>query len=340
MNAPITGPSDRLYGKVMLLSSNLTTATSSLDVVDVCAVVSLPRCSFREDPTNGGDDPSAQDLILFARSISGEGGSFDHRMDQPCNELGDLVEMVRVGRQVERGPGSLEQPAGEHQCRAARHVIGGCTGAESSSAGGAGSPGREPLEEQAADLRHHLLPGWPGDRRPAEATRARSGSLIDPSATARRTARPAAGIVPIDGRAASRPARGPPQPIRTLTPLRLPMHRRGRATNPLSGFLVVRRRSAAAQLGAIFVALWPDTRVDLTLCERCKVLYPQPGIHQRGTKGHVSNLPAAASSNSSTGPLAGVKVLGPLHRSHWSLCRQAPFAELGPGGRQGRDDRA
>ena len=134
MNAPITGPSDRLYGNVMLLSSNLTTATSSLDVVDPCTVVSLPKplsviasvarficCRSR----------SLVDWALPVRSRtaavthwrSGSPGSpvrrarrrrpFDHRIDQPRDQLGDLIEVVRVGRFVERGHGPLDQPAGE-----------------------------------------------------------------------------------------------------------------------------------------------------------------------------------------------------------------------------------
>jgi hypothetical protein len=34
-------------------------------------------------------------------------------MDQPRDELGDLVEVLRVDRLIERGPGTLDQPAGE-----------------------------------------------------------------------------------------------------------------------------------------------------------------------------------------------------------------------------------
>src|ERR1700728_278676 len=80
-------------------------------------------CRFgipREDPANGGGDPSAQDLALLTRSVSEKSGPFDHRMDQPRDELGNLVELVRVGWHVESGLGSLDEPALEQQRRAMR----------------------------------------------------------------------------------------------------------------------------------------------------------------------------------------------------------------------------
>jgi hypothetical protein len=67
----------------------------------------------RKDPTDGGGNPSAQGLARRARSTSWKRGPFDHRMDQPRDELGNLVEVARVHRPVERGPGALEQAAGE-----------------------------------------------------------------------------------------------------------------------------------------------------------------------------------------------------------------------------------
>src|ERR1700733_5748310 len=81
---------------------------ASLLPIQVSGGFGIPR----KDPTEGGDDPSAQGLAGLARSIS-KSGPFDHRMDQPRDELGDLVEVVRVGRPVERCPGSLDQPTGE-----------------------------------------------------------------------------------------------------------------------------------------------------------------------------------------------------------------------------------
>src|ERR1700721_1674904 len=103
------------------------------------------------------------------------------------------------------------------------------------------------------------------------------------------------------------PSSRAPSAIRPLPPLRS-MHRRA-----ASRIRCVASASSAggrpAQLGAIFVALWPDTREDLTLYAPCKVLWSPPGIHHQGMKDMSRSTAAAASSGTSTGPLAGVKVL-------------------------------
>jgi len=196
-----------------------------------------------EDPTYGGGDPSAQGLALPASSVSEKSGPFDHRMDQPRDELGDLVEVVRVGWHVERGPGSLDQPAGEQQCRAARHVIRGPPGTEPCQLAELGIP-REPLEEQAANLRHDLGRGGTeidlhgSDTGPERFDRFQRDRQEDGLA---------AGVMPIDGRTAHAQLAchlGDPHvdPAAVDAPAR-------RVTNPLCRFGVIRRRSASPAWG-------------------------------------------------------------------------------------------
>src|ERR1700689_4367734 len=119
--------------------------------------------------------------------------------------------------------------------------------------------------------------------------------------------------------------------IRTLTPLRS-MHRRA-----ASRIRCVASASSAggrpAQLGAIFVALWPDTRVDLTLCLPCKVLLFSTGHSPARDEGHVSNHSRLLLEqfHRAAGGGEGAR---PLDRSHWSLCR-CTLGRPGGRGRQG-----
>src|ERR1700727_2621512 len=62
---------------------------------------------FGEDSVDAGSDPPAQGLALLARSVNQKSGPFDHRMDQARDELGDLIEVVRVGWRVGRGSSAL-----------------------------------------------------------------------------------------------------------------------------------------------------------------------------------------------------------------------------------------
>src|SRR6202050_5348924 len=81
------------------------------------------------------------------------------------------------------------------------------------------------------------------------------------------------------------PSSRAPSAIRTLTPLRS-MHRRA-ASRIRCAASASSAGGRPAQLGAIFVALWPDTRVHLTLCAPCKVI----GLNRAsppGDEGHVS----------------------------------------------------
>ena len=165
-----------------------------------------------------------------------------------------------VGRHVERGPGSLDQPAGEQQRRAARHVIGGCTGTEPRQLTELGVPG-EPLEEQAANLRHHL--GRGGTEIDVHGSDT-SPERLDRFQCDRQEHGLSAGVVPIDGRAAhAQLACHLSDPH--VDPAAVDAPASG-VTNPLSRFRVVRRRSASPAGGDLECTVAGHEGAPYTLC--------------------------------------------------------------------------